>query len=342
MGALTPSFFFDLESRMRLISSQEFQRLLAELWAPKIMKTMPSGSRKERLIWLLDTASIERAEDGQVEFEDIVSRTVEYEVEFATKGLLLKKSQLEDLDGNGVALAAHWSRQMGAQSAYWPQKVLSAAIRDNPEAYDGEAFFSLEHPVNPFNTGAGTFANLFTGAVDGIYPGALPIDAATVTVDEAVQNIAKALAYVASLKMPNGEDPRKLKLGSLFVPPALVSRAQQITNAKFIAQAAGDAAGSADVEAIVRNWGLGQPVMCEELGSAFGGSDTSYYLGMQNMTSDELGAWLYIDREPFAVTYHGPQTDADLARKREFQWTIAGRNTVQPGHPYLMFRADAT
>lgn len=345
MAAITPQFLFDLESNMRLITTNEYNRLTSRLWWRTITKLMPSQAKKERINWLLETAKIERTirGGGQAIFDDIVSQTVEYENENAAAGLKLKKEQLEDLDGNGVQLATHWSRQIGAYSAYWPQKMVAQAILANPVTYDGLAFFHASHPVNPFNTGAGVFANVFTGAASGIYPGALPIHAAAATVEEAVANIAKAIAYVAAIKMPNGEDPRFLRLAHILVPPALTARAQQITNAKFIAQnAGGGGAGSGDIEAVVRNFGLGQPIEVAELGSAFGGSDTSYYLAMEEITSSELGAFIYIDREPFAVNYHGPMTDADLARIREFQWTTEGRNTVAPGHPYLLFRCDAT
>src|SRR5690348_9288842 len=103
MGAITPQFLFDLESNMRLISANEYQRLTRELWWQRVAKVMTSGSKKERLTWLLDTAKIERTAKGggQVTFEDIVSRTTEYENENASAGLEVKKEQLEDLDGNG-------------------------------------------------------------------------------------------------------------------------------------------------------------------------------------------------------------------------------------------------
>lgn len=343
MGQLTPSFLYDLETNMRVITSREYERLTSRLWWNQVAKTMPSQARKERISWLLDSAQIYRTTSGggQMIFDDILMQTVEYENQNAAAGLELKKEQLEDLDGNGVELATHWSRQIGAYSAYWPQKVVAQAILANPTGYDNVAFFANNHPVNPFNTGAGTYANLFTGASSGIYPGAIPIDT-SVTVDVAVQNLAKAIAYVASLKMPNGVDPRFLRVASIIVPPALVARAQQITNAKFLAQAAASGGGSGDVEAVIRNFGLGQPIEAPELGSAFGGSDTTYYLAMETITSNELGAFAYINREPFAVNYIGPMTDAEFARQRKFQWTTEGRNTVAPGHPFLLFRCQAT
>jgi phage major head subunit gpT-like protein len=344
MPAITPSFVFDLESNMRVITAREYERLLSKLWWNKIAKTGPnSGAKRERVSWLLDTARIQQTgRGGNVEFEDIVSQTTEVEHINAAAGLKIKKEQFEDVDGNGIDYATHWSRQMGAYAAYWPQKMVARSILANGLTYDGQAMFSAAHPVNPFNVAAGTFANIFTGAAAGAYPGAVPIDG-SVTVETAVANIAKAIAYVASIKMPNGEDPRFLQLAQIIVPPALVARAQQITNAKFIAQAINaNSGGSGDIEAVVRNFGLGQPIEAAELGSAFGGDDKTYYLAMEEITNNELGAFAYINRDPFSVLYYGPQNSAQLARIREYQWLTEGRNSVLNGHPYLLFKCPGT
>jgi hypothetical protein len=343
MSAITPAFLIDLETNMKLISAQEYQRLASNLWWTQIAKTTTSGAKKERVSWLLDTARIQATGKGggNIEFEDIVSQTQEYEHENAAAGLKIKKEQLEDLDGNGVEIASHWSRQIGAYASYWPQKQLAKAIIANPVTYDTKRFFAVDHPVNPFNLSAGTYANLFTGSASGIYPGALKIDD-SVTVDVALGNLAKIIAYTASLRMPNGEDPRFLVLDKLFIPPRLAARAQQLTNAKFIAQIAGSGAASADVEAVIRNFGLGQPIVCPELQAAFGGSDTDFYVGMSELTTNPHGAFLYSNREPFSVLYYGPQNDAQLARIREFQWMTEGRNTIMPGHPYLLFKVQGT
>lgn len=343
MPAMTPSFLFDLESNMRIIQAREYDRLNSQLWWQQVAKTGTSTSKSERLIWLLDTARIQQTGKGggNLEFEDIVSQTWEYQHSHAAAGLKLTKDQIEDTDGNGVDFAAHWSRQIGAMSAYWPQKMLAGAIRANPTCYDGLAYFAKSHPLNPFNQAAGTYHNLFTGSASGIYPGAVRIDDG-VTVDVALTNLQKAISYIASIKMPTGEDPRMLVIDKIIIPPALSARAQQLTNAKFIAQLAGSNAATADVEAIIRNFGLGQPVVAPELQSAFGGSDTDFYLCMREITSNDLGAWLYTIREPFTVQYYGPQTDAQLARMREYQWMTEGRNSITPGHPYLMFKCSAS
>lgn len=345
---LTPSFLWDLESNMRTITNHEYERLQRKLWWRDVMKVGPkSGSKRERVTWLLDTARIRDTDyGGHIPFEDIVAQTTEVEFTNAASGLKIKKEHFEDIDGQGIDYATHWSRQIGAYAAYWPQKKLAQSIRANSTTYDGLSFFHAAHPVNPFKTSAGTYGNILTGAASGAYPGALPIHNNTPA--EAVDNIAKAIAYVSQFKLPNGEDPRFLKLAKIIVPPKLLARAQQITNAKYVAQVAATgvaAGGSGDIEAVVSNWGLGQPIEAVELSSAFTGNaadDNTYYLVMEEITSSELGAFMWIPREDFAVQYYGPQTDAQLARVRELHWYTEGRYGLMFGHPYMLIKCTPT
>lgn len=320
---------FDLESNMRKISERSYDRLSASSWWGSVAKRLPSGSKRERISWLLDTARIRRPNaqhgGGQAVFDDIVSQTTEFEALNAVAGLQIKKEQLEDLDGNGENIATEWSRQAGAYSAYWPQREVASAIKANPTAYDGRPLFDAAHPANPFDLSAGTYSNDL-GASYSI---------AGADEKVALANLAAARAQIAKIPMPNGVDPRMLRISAILVPPALESRAIALTDAKFLA-AAGQ--GTGDVEGIIRNLALGTPIVAPELDAAFGGSDTAYYLLVEEITNDELGALVYVEREPFTINYHGPMTDAELARKREFQWTTEGRNVVAPGHPYLIFR----
>lgn len=334
-----------LDQDITSIVSNEYERLNSNTWWRTVARVRTSQSREERIHWLLNTAKIERPNakhgGGQAIFEELMGLYTEFENENAVAGLTLKKEQMEDLF-NGIAggaamdAAAAWARDIGSYAVYWPQEVVSDAIKANPTAYDGKAFFATDHPVNPFDAGAGVYANVFTGAASGAYPGALPIGGADLKV--AQDNLAKARAYIGSIKMPNGKTPRRLRVASLIVPPALMARAVELTSAKFLS----GTNGPSDVEGVVRTLGLGTPVEAEELGANFGGSDTSYYLACEPIGSPELGAFNYVEREPFNIITHSGMTSAELARKRVFQWTCEGRNTVAPGHPYLLFRCDAT
>lgn len=354
---ITPEFVHNLETGMRIIQNREYERLtprVAEIW--NFVKRQPSsGGAKERLIWMLDTAGIQYVDKagGGVEFEELVSTYTEFEYKAATAGFEINRFKLEDIDGTGVAggegiaQAQNWTRQTTAQQAYWPRKQAFEALRNGDQAgfttYDGKKFFDTAHPLNIFDTTLGTFNNVLTGGASGSYPGACPIDA-TVTLDVAFTNFAKVIAYIeGAILMPNGKDPRMLRVAGLWVPPAMKVRAQQLTNAKFIAAAAASGGGSTDVEKVVADWGVGQPYVAPELGSAFtNGADDSYYVMCEQITTDDLGALYYGEREPFGIVYNNGMTDAQLQRANKLQWMTRGRNVVGYGHPFLCFKCKRT
>jgi len=351
MGVLTPSFLVDFETNIQTISEGEYERLSAQLWWSRFMNTRPSSSRRELIAWLLSTAKIEsRGKGGQMPFEDLISRYAEYEVLDAGAGLRLKKQELEDKDGKGLEIAGQWSRDIGAYMAYWPQKKLVELLKNGAtsgnNSYDGVTFFNTAHPYHEHTDK--TFANVFTGAAastpstdlnDAGYPGAVVLDE-SVSTDQALVNLAKAIAYIKSIRMPNLEDPRFLRPVALIAPPRMQTRVVQLTNAKFIAQAATSGGGSGDVEAVIQSLGFTTPVIADEL-SGFEG-DTTCFLLCEQLSSSELGAFVYVEREAFHIDMYGLLDDAQLGRAQEFEWHCTGRNVASYGHPFLAFKLKAT
>ncbi len=347
MPALTPSFVYDLETNMRIITENEYARLAQNLWWTEITKVVSSESKKELFMWLLSTATIKSlGKGGNLPFEDILSSYTSIENLNAGDGLRLNRNTVEDLDGKGIDIAAKWSADIGAQTAYWPQKQVANLLKNGATAslvttYDGKALFAQDHSVNPFDSIAGVYSNLFTGAPSGSYPGALPIDA-SVTIDTAFNNLALAYGYISGLKMPNGEDPRKLRIAKIIVPPALALRALQLTQSKFIAQAAaGGGAAMADVSGLLGTLGFAKVIVADELAGFE--NDKTYFIVTEELASSELGAIIYSDREPFTITYYtgrdgGDGVDAILDRSDELEWHCKGRNVAGPGHPYGIFK----
>jgi len=346
MSILNAAFLFDLETNMRTITENTYTTLMQNQWWRKVAREMPSNSKKERIIWLLETGFLQYGTEGQVQFVDMATQMQELENKYVNgSGLKMLRSQLEDLDGGGVDAANAWSRTMGALAANFPQQEVAALILSNPTCYDGLAFFHANasgtsgHPYDPTNgsPGSARFANLFTGTAGSNNPGALPIGG--VTIDVAQANLNKAIAYIASIPQPNGKNPRKLKPTKLFVPPALYYPALLATRSNMIAMGAASGGGGADVTASPT--GTLEVVKVEEFSAALGGSDTDYYIGCEDI-SGQLGAFVFVNREAFNITYHGPMTDAQLAGKREFEWLPHGRSVVGPGHPYLFYQVKAT
>lgn len=355
--APTPTFLFDLESRMTRIIESEYQRLTQNLYWSKIAKLRPSTGKKERISWLLSTAGIEDlGSGGHIGYDDLIVQDTEFENKVAGKGLKLRKDQLEDIwngveGGEGITMASEWATQMGSLMAYWPQKQVTAAIRagESTTCYDGQNYFSASHPVNPYNTALGTFANIFTGAASGRYPGACPVDS-SVSVDVALNNLAKIFGYIMGQTMPNGTEPRMLVPRLLVGGPSIHPRLVQLANAKMIAQAAGTyGGGGADVSAVIANWGLDMPIMAPELRYQTGWThgDTSFLVVCEQLQASQLGGLVYQEREPFKMTTYtgeggGTGVDAILARARELEWLVQGRNVVGYGHPYLVYLCKGT
>jgi phage major head subunit gpT-like protein len=347
MGALTPQFLMDLESRMQVVTENEYSRLTQNLWWQNLAKVRTTTASKEIIAWLLSTAQIyPEGKGGNIRFDDLLSTYTTMEPRFSGAGLKLNKAQFEDTDGQGVNLAAEWSSQIGAQIAYWPQEQVARFLMTAHQAgvfvgYDGKPFFAVDHPVNPYRTGV-TFANLLTGTAGAglntgtTSPGALPIDE-SVSVEVALANLQKLFAYICSIKMPNGKQPRRLRPRFLLTPPGLTFRAVQLTQAKFIAQAtAGGGAASADVEALIAALGYATPVQADELAGFE--DDKTYFVACEQINSTQLGAITYLEREAYKILYYGSQTEAELDRRDEYEWHVKGRNGLGAGHPFLLFK----
>lgn len=343
MSVVTPAFLFDLESRMRMITEDEYVRMAQSdiLWWDEVTRLIPSGSRREIITWILNTAYLEeQGVGGNYEFEDMTVLDHSFENKSAGKGLELKKTQFDDLDGNGVYLAAEWSKQMGAQHAYWPQRQIARLLKEGETglAYDKKTFFATDHPVNPKDPPTGVFSNLLVGANYRIDAG--------VTIEQAHLNLARVYAHIAGLKMPNGRDPRFLRPRFILTPPTMWARAVTLVGAEFIAASAASGAGTLDVKGVISKLGYQAPRQSDELAGFE--SETTYFVFAQQTAGSQLGAFGYANREPFSIRYYtgrsgGAPTgiDAILDRTDTLQWLTSGRNASVYGHPWLCFKVKA-
>jgi phage major head subunit gpT-like protein len=341
---LTPEWLMTLEDSMRVIQENEYASLAANTWWQSVARVIPSKNRKEIIHWLISTAYIRDAGyGGNITYDEIESTFTEVTNENFASGVKVTVNELEDLDSNGIQGAAKWASDMGQAFAFKPQEQVAQLLNTGETVigYDKVAMFATNHPVNPVDTSSGlTFKNYFTGA------DALPIDE-SVTVEQALVNLATLYGEMGSIVLPNGKYPRRLMPYKILVPPKLMPRAAMLSNATLIAMAAGTLGaqgGSGDVSDLVKAMSYGTPVRCDEIQATLGGSDTTYYVLFAPMGTAQsvLGPVIYTQREPFNIIYHGPMTTAELARKREFQWAATGRNAVAPGHPFLIAKVEAS
>ncbi len=347
---LDPVWFANLESRMQYKVTTDYLALASELWYTTVTTSIPSQSSKEILSWLLSTAALENVgvDVNKISFDEIQAVFTEVIPENFTGGLKLTKNQLSDLDGGGVQAAQHFAGQMGGLFALTPQLETAKFLKNGHLAtsklgYDGKPLFATDHPNCVGDSSKGTFANYFTGSADGTYPGALPVSGVTAQV--ALQNLATLKSYIANIPMPNGQASRYLKPVAVLAPTALMPTFVRLSTADFIAETAGSAAaqgGSGDIKGLRNYLGFGTPIEAVELGAAYGGSDSTFYVVCQSVASEPIGGVVLVNREPFQIYYHGPQDSATLASKREFQWTADGRIGLGVGLPYRIFKVLAS
>lgn len=350
MPALTPTFLMDLESEMEVIREDEYSRLSENLFWSDLAVVRPSSGRRKLLTWFFKTALIEDlgVKGGKVTFDDLVSKYTEIEARFAGNGLKLYRQQFEDVDGDGVDLAGEWAAQSAAEAAYWPQSKLVELIQAGEAAtslgYDGVPYFSQAHPVLPGDPSV-TFANIFTGAAnstpvtdpgDAAYPGAIALSAVDAT---AIAQLTTLRTYIATIKMPDGKRPRRLRPLDIYAPPQLAPRLVQLTQTKMVAKdAPSGGAGAADVEKYVEFLKFGKVVEVDE----FANDATSFYVSASSITTSALGAFARIEREAFATRFFGTMDEAELSRMEELEWHNKGRDGYAYGHPYNFFKVKAT
>lgn len=334
------------EKRWQHLQEMDYARFAQHSWYTRVAKIRPSQSRTEVITWLLSTATLRKqgVEGGNMHFSGLAEMYTEYTSEFAGEALQLERSKFMDVynsvqGGEGINAGAEWSGQIAMQSAYWPQKQVATFMKNGESliGYDGKALFATDHPVHPKDASKGTFRNLLTDA------------AYTITTAksadqnfEALQNIA---AYIRKIRMPNGEDPRFLKVSSIIAGPNLAPKLNEVVNAKFLARYAGggtSAAGSSDVAGVLSRAGFGEIIEADEFAGT-NDDDASIYVVCEQAASSQLGALVYIDREPFTTRYYSGMgdsgaMDAILSRTNQLEWHCTGRNTVGAGHPFLIFK----
>lgn len=349
---ITPSWVATFETNVQTLITDAWKRMAPNLVWDKFMAVKQSQTGTELFFWLIESAKIvAEGQGGNKRFDDLAATFLQITNQNSGTGLRLTRNEIEDNQMAGAALrgmpaldyAATWARQMGGNSAYWPQEkffelLLAGEAATFGKAYDGVNFFSNAHLIDPTNDSKGTFANLLTGAAsstpstdpnDASYPGACPIDAAgAAALDTAATNFGKAIGYIQLLIQPNGK-PRNLVPRFAMGGPMLKKRLFEILDTKYFGTGAGA------TENVVSRYGI-EPVIAAEITSS-----TDYYIACE-VLGDEGGGMIFQDRAPYVLTSYQPETQAELQRRKEFEWSFDGRNAAAYGHPYLLFKVKAT
>lgn len=343
MAVLTSSFLFDVESQMVSLVDASYALAAKNLWWSRVASVRQTDSKKDVLTWIIPSAQFyNQGKGGKMTFDDMAMQLTTITSDTHNTGLEIDRNELLDADSHGVDFANAWASQVGSLMAIHPQRLVADAILAGTTStcYDGQNFFSTSHPLNGIDTSNGTFSNLLDHATYGI-------DGSDISA--AFTNLTKAIAQVRKVPLPNGRYFRNLRATAIIAPPALAPRVQQLTNAKFISQASGSGGGTSDVEAVIRSWGMSEPIEALELGTTSTNTDgdTAYYILAEDMGAPMMGPLVYMEREPFSIRFFtgaggGDGVDAILDHTNKIEYHVQGRNTVAFGHPYLLFKVSGS
>jgi len=329
---ITPSWTATFETNVQTFIVDAWARTQKDLIWDKLMDVRPSATLRELYFWLVESAKIStEGQGGNKRYDDLAATFFEIDNVNSGNALMLTKNEIEDNMMAGPLLrgmpvldyAANWAKQIGGAGAYWPQDQLFNTLIPNgatTNGYDGVAFFSTAHPINPvLGASGGTYSNIATGG------SALPLlitTGATTgagSVWTAAANLNTAVSNMRSLKQANGK-MRRLRPRHLFHDPSLQYSVNQLLDSKFF--------GATDN--VFTRLGI-EPVCVDELSANPG----IWYLTAELMPG-EGGPFIYQDREPYYLSSYAADSQVELQRRKDFEWLYDGRNAAWYGHPYLI------
>lgn len=178
---------------------------------------------------------------GDVKYRGIFEKSIELKPKTWQDGVAELASIIEAPDFVG------WTDQPAAMAAAGeslPNEIIAALLEANGLCWDGQNFFDSDHPVNVFDSAAGTYDNDFTGA----------------GTDVTAANLTLAMAHFDGLKGPNGK-PAGLRMTHVFHPPSQRQAWKNLLENDLLIQAVGTSFGA------VNNMHKGSitPVCCYEL-----------------------------------------------------------------------------
>jgi len=325
MGAITQSFIYSFESHLQHEIQSAWEFVQQNLWWQRIATTRPSSTLKEIYEWQLSTAAIHDLgkEGAQKYYADLVSQQFSIENRYWGESLKLSKRQLMD---NEYDLAAQWASDVGEAGGYHPQRLIIDLIKNGKtrRGYDGKFYFATDHPYNPFDSGAGTYSNLFSSSA---------------TYNLSATSLAAAYAHIEGIKQPDGKTPRYLKGTQLIVPPTLRLRAFELTGAEQITDPLNSGGGASATNMIANKtaYGFDVPIVVPELET----EPYVWYLAVPNVRRSPMkGALIYQEREPFVLSSYTTATDVELMRINQFEWHYEGRSVAAYGDPFLLYRFE--
>jgi hypothetical protein len=381
---LSPDFTANLRTTINNVVERRYLDVVENLQYQRVVKVFPeSDAARQVITHAIESVILEDFGEfgGGVNYATPVIAEQEFKNHYQKTGLELPEAMFTDGGPNGehvgVQVASEWVENATEVGAYWPQRRSIELLRYGTgstfkdgtsfgKCYDGEYLFSQAHPYHFKHPTRGYFSNLLTGGsltatgeavsvtVGSItFPGFAPLAgpfgsaSAMVTPEAAFRNLWQVLAYIKSIKLPDGITPAYLRPDTIVHGPKLTQNVSLITNAQWIAMNS----GATEIKGTVTRMGLKEPIEFQELG---GNTDINaledwdwYIFCTPQIERSRIGSVIYAPREPFTVrmfaaTSGNEGVNIELAEKDAVKWICKGRNATAVGLPQYVFKVQAT
>ncbi len=279
--------------------------------------TVPSTSEQNVYGWM-DFVPQLRQWVGERVVRNVVSRTITATNQLYEGTLEVPRAKLED---DQYGLYSNTAAMLGRAAKIWPDQLVTTALVNGGAAtslcYDGQPFFSANHPIDPSGELAGVQSNT----------NALPLTGA---------NFATVLAagksYVGRDNVPIGcfNGPT---LPILMVGPTLEKAARDLVSANFFSPAAQYGLAAANAPSSNTFYGAAQIIV-----NPYITSTTAWYLFDVSMP---VRALVWQLRKAPMMTQRFAETDPAVFERDVYQYGVRARGVPTYGLWFLCIRGNS-
>lgn len=317
-----------IADRVELVSAESYARTSKDLhWQIFAGKRDLTGIETDTIVIPIEDASLDwSVSETYLAESTSFSFKMTFQSEFASRKKTLTRSQMLRSQ-EAAAHFASFGRQMGHLFARAPEDLVLRALKASAGAgavteWDGLSYFNASHRIHPAKASVGVFSNAIASK---------PIDE-SVTLAVAHKNLSDCINAQYSIPVSSGQMSARIVPKYLVVPAALRQRAEMLTGAQFFGSD-----GSTDAGPLIRGNGL-TPVVMPELGAAFGGSDSRYYLVAESI-GDIHAFEIGVHDELSLVTFN-PTDDSAADELQEYTIRARGAMGIAPADPRLILRCN--
>lgn len=277
----------------------------APVYHDRLATVVPSSTRSNTYGWMAKIPKI-REWIG----ERVVHRLAGRGFEIVNKDFELTVGvDRNDIEDENLGIYTPLMQQMGAEAKKHPDDLVFALITGgaSAECFDGQFFFDTDHPVDLDDASKGVQSNALTLALNA-------------------DNLMAARKAMMDFKGENGR-PLGVRPTLLLVPTALEKTARDILAASALANGADNT-----IKGIV------EYLVIPELGAAFGGSDTAWYL---LDTSKPIKPFIFQTRQPHQFVQKTSVSDESVFWTKEYIWGTNARYNAGYGLWFLAIRGNA-